>query len=181
MRAASLLLLLVSLASARETAGWNHITTPHFDIYSDSEIALFARALALGFERLHAFFVRQVGIAPRPHREVRVICFASAREYALYRKAAGADAYFIGAESRDYIVLPAFPHGDPRVAAHEYAHVLIQRRLETSGVGLRGDRRRHFHSADQPPRDSYRRRPAGPFRHSSQYALDAARGAFVIP
>src|SRR6266702_3958068 len=125
MRALTLCLTLACLsAAARDTPAWHHAATPHFDIYSDSDPAA-ARTLALNFERLHAFFVRQVGIAPRAHREVRVICFASAQEYSLYRSRPGADAYFIGSEGRDYIVLPALPRGDLRVAAHEYAHVLI--------------------------------------------------------
>ena len=78
-----------------------------------------------GLERLHAFFVRQLGAGPPEHREVRVIYFASPQEYGQYRARPGADAFFVGVDSRDYIVLPAMPRGELRVAAHEYAHVLI--------------------------------------------------------
>jgi tetratricopeptide (TPR) repeat protein len=130
-RACTILACLVAGASAREVAGWNHAATPHFDIYSNSD-AETARSLALGFERMHAFFVRQVGVGLPADREIRVICFASTQEYNQYRARPGADGYFIGAESRDYIVLPAVPratravpYDDLRVAAHEYAHVLI--------------------------------------------------------
>ena len=96
----------------------------HFEVYSNADPETL-RSLALNLERLHAFFVRQVGISPRAHREIRVISFASAQEYNQHRPRSGADAFFIGTESRDYIVLPAVPRGDLRVAAHEYAHVLI--------------------------------------------------------
>ena len=61
MRAAQVCAILACLAtgaSGREVARWNHAGTPHFDIYSNAD-AEAARTLALGFERLHAFFVRQ--------------------------------------------------------------------------------------------------------------------------
>jgi len=120
-------LILGGLATglpAREVPKWNHATTPHFEIYSNGGPET-VRFLAAEFERLHAFFIQQVGLSPRARREVRVIAFASAEEYNLYRTRPGSDAYFIGAESRDYIVLPALRRSDQRVAAHEYAHVLM--------------------------------------------------------
>jgi hypothetical protein len=123
-RACAILALLAAGAGAREPAGWNRAATPHFEIFSDGDPATL-RSLALNLERLHAFILRQVGISPRAHREIRVISFASAQEYSQYRSKPGADAFFIGTEGRDYIVMPAGPHGDLRVAAHEYAHVLI--------------------------------------------------------
>jgi tetratricopeptide (TPR) repeat protein len=119
-----MLAFLAASGGAREVAGWNRAATPHFDIYSNADPETL-RSLALNLERLHAFFVLQVGIGPRAHRQVRVICFASAQEYSQYRARPGVDAFYIGAEDRDYIVLPAVPRADLRVAAHEYAHVLI--------------------------------------------------------
>ena len=126
MKAAVLCAILGSLAFAapREAPVWTHAKTAHFDIYSNSGPDS-AHALAASFERLRAFFVRQVDLSPRPQRELRVICFATEQEYERYRLRAGTGAYFIGAESRDYIVLPAPPNGELRAAAHEYAHVLI--------------------------------------------------------
>ena len=112
------------LQARAKSAGWSRAATTHFEIYSNADPETL-RSLALNLERLHAFFVRQVGISPRAQREIRVISFASAQEYNQYRPRSGAAAFFIGTESRDYIVLPAVPRGDLRVAAHEYAHVLI--------------------------------------------------------
>jgi tetratricopeptide (TPR) repeat protein len=94
-------------------------------VYSDAAPET-ARSLAAGLDRLHVFFVRQVGLSPPPQRKVRVICFASPQEYAQYRTHPRADAYFLGTEDRDYIVMSASARGDLRVAAHEYAHVLIR-------------------------------------------------------
>src|SRR4051812_13302009 len=121
MKAAALCAILGSLAfsAPREGLVWTHASTPHFEIYSNSDPDS-ARALAVSFEQLRSFFVRQVDLSPRAQRELRVICFATEQEYELYRLRAGTGAYFIGAESRDYIVMPSLPRGDLRSAAHEY-------------------------------------------------------------
>src|SRR5215831_8623795 len=123
-RVCAMLASLAVVAGAREAGGWRRLTTPHFEICSNSDTET-SRFLATGLERLYTFFVRQLGAAPPAHREVRVIYFATRQEYGQYRSQPAADAFFIGAESRDYIVLPAMPRGELRAAAHEYAHVLI--------------------------------------------------------
>ena len=107
---------LTLVAGAREAVGWHRFATPHFEIYSNAD-AERSRFLAIGLERLHTFLVRQLGAAPPARREVRVIYFATSQEYGQYRSQSGADAFFVGAESRDYIVLPAMPHGELRAAA----------------------------------------------------------------
>src|SRR6478672_6322306 len=98
----AILALLAAGTGARDTAAWNRAATAHFEIFSNADPETL-RSLALNLERLHAFILRQVGISPRPHREIRVIAFASAQEYSQYRSKPGADAFFIGAEGRDYI------------------------------------------------------------------------------
>ena len=123
-RGCAILACLATAAGAREAPGWRRLTTSHFEIYSNADPAA-SRFLAVGLERLHAFFVHQFGAGPPAHREVRVIYFASSQEYSQYRPRPGADAFFVGLDGRDYIVLPAMPRGELRVAAHEYAHVLI--------------------------------------------------------
>ena len=124
LRSLLAVLCLAAVSTAREPEGWNLARTAHFSVYSDAAPET-ARTLAAGLEHLHAFFVRQIGLSPPPAREVRVICFATEQEYAQYRARRGAAAYFIGTENRDYIVLPAPARGELRIAAHEYAHVLM--------------------------------------------------------
>jgi tetratricopeptide (TPR) repeat protein len=123
-RVCAMLVSLALVAGARESGPWRRVVTPHFEIYSNAD-AETSRFLAIGLERLHTFFFRQLGAAPPAHREVRVIYFATRQEYGQYRPQPAADAFFVGAESRDYIVLPVMPRGELREAAHEYAHVLI--------------------------------------------------------
>jgi tetratricopeptide (TPR) repeat protein len=115
--------LLCVCGQASEPAQWRLARSEHFEVYSNAPGDA-ARSLLTDFERLHAFFMRQIGVGPRAHRPVRVICFGSAQEYNSYRARPAADAYFLGTESRDYIVM-ASGSGASRVAAHEYAHLLI--------------------------------------------------------
>src|SRR5215831_9876130 len=103
--------------------GWTLVPAPHFQVYSDAG-AEATRELAAGFERLHSFFARQLGVAPR-NGPVRVIAFATPEEFAEYRMRPGSNAFFIGMTGGDYIVMPAGKQGDLRTAAHEYAHLLV--------------------------------------------------------
>jgi hypothetical protein len=115
--------LLATAACAAAADPWVVARAPHFQVYSDGG-ADTARSLATGFERLHDFFARQIGVAPRGGA-VRVIAFATAQEFAEYRTKPGSDAYYLGATAGDYIVMPAGVRGDLRVPAHEYAHLLL--------------------------------------------------------
>jgi hypothetical protein len=121
-RLCAALACLATAAFGREGAAWTAARSAHFDVYTNAGSEA-ARSLAGGLERLHSFFVVQTGLAPR--REIRVIAFATPQEYARYRTRATADAFYLGAEERDYIVLPAPARGELRVPAHEYAHVLM--------------------------------------------------------
>lgn len=133
------LVLLASIAAARAPEPWTLARSGHFEIYSDAAAGT-APSLLSAFERMYAFFARQVGVTPAPHRPVRVVCFGSSQEYDSYRLRPGADAYYVGTGSRDYIVMPAFArgdfqgdfHGDFHIPAHEYSHLLIH----ASGLDL---------------------------------------------
>ncbi len=119
-------------AEAAATSPWALARSSHFEIYSQAGPEK-ARGALLWFEQLRAFF-EQSGLQPRDQSPVQVIGFASAREYEAYRLRPTADAYFVGTEGRDYIVMPTLGATEFAVAAHEYAHVL----LHASGVKLPG-------------------------------------------
>src|SRR5271170_1332609 len=77
------------------------------------------------FEQLRAFFQQQSGWkagAPR----VRVIVFASEQEYRPYRLRATSDAYFVGTNTRDFIVMGTDDPVKFGLAAHEYAHLVLR-------------------------------------------------------
>ncbi len=85
-----------------------------------------ARAILLGFERLHAYFARQTGLKLDKPSRVRVIAFRSREEYEPYQLRPAAAAYYVGSESRDTIVMTAPDDGEIHVAAHEYAHFVLR-------------------------------------------------------
>src|SRR5438477_2233325 len=123
-RCLATLAMLSFTAAARPPDPWMLARSDHFEVYTDAGDNA-ARSLLAAFERMYAFFARQTGVAPSPQRPVRIIGFASRQEYNSYRLRPAADAYYIGAEARDYIVMPASAPGEFRVAAHEYSHLLI--------------------------------------------------------
>jgi tetratricopeptide (TPR) repeat protein len=88
---------------------------------------------ALGwFEQLRAFFLRQMKVDPDSRPPLRVIGFRSPEQYRAYSSRIAAHAYYLGAGSRDYIVMSSFGADQLGVAAHEYAHFL----LHASGTSL---------------------------------------------
>ena len=104
-------------------SGWRLTKSEHFEVYSQSSDAG-ARAAVLWFEQLRAFFIKQTGLGPEHVPPVRVIAFESRKEYEPYRLT-WADAYFVGSEAQDYIVMPGLGSSEFRVAAHEYAHLIL--------------------------------------------------------
>jgi tetratricopeptide (TPR) repeat protein len=104
---------------------WRVTRSPHFEIYSQTSDQR-AREILLWFEQLRAFFEQQAGQKVHSPAPVRVIVFASEREYEPYRLRSTADAYYVGSASQDYIVIGT---GDPArfgLAAHEYAHLAMR-------------------------------------------------------
>ncbi len=133
--AALVLALLVPLGCRGSDDGWTLVRSPHFHVYSqlgerDGD------SIALTLEQLRAFFLTSgaLGVHARLEhdRPVRVLQFATTSAYASFRPRSSADAFFVGSEAINYIVLaPAGPNR-PRTLAHEYAHLV----LHSAGVHL---------------------------------------------
>ena len=103
---------------------WRMTRSEHFEVYAQSDDAS-ARRVLLEFEQLRALFQEQTALNLDQLARVRVIVFGSVKEYEPYRLGPTADAYFAGAEGRNYIVM-AFPGaGHFGIAAHEYAHLIL--------------------------------------------------------
>ena len=110
---------------------WIRASSEHFEVYSDAG-ANSARSTLAYFERLRAFCLSQTSLKAETRPSVRVIAFRSVDEYNAYRIRSTAAAFYVGTESRDYIVMPALTSEHFAVAAHEYAHSLIH----ASGLAL---------------------------------------------
>ncbi|SPE31880.1 conserved exported hypothetical protein [Candidatus Sulfopaludibacter sp. SbA3] len=104
-------------------ADWTVAKSAHFEVYSqDSEAE--ARIALQWFEQLRATVLREAGIDVSGRRAVRVIGFRSENEYSRYRMTPTADAYFVGADEGDTIVMPSLAETCFTMAAHEYAHLI---------------------------------------------------------
>lgn len=124
VRRISLVLVLLSGVSAG-AADWVLARNSSFEVYSQSTAAS-AQAGLQRLEQLRVFFLSQAGLEPERRPPLRVIAFSSRREYASYRTSPSADAFYIGTDARDYIVLPSLAPDDFRTAVHEYAHAAIR-------------------------------------------------------
>ena len=77
------------------------------------------------FEQLRTWLIRETGLRPDRLRAARVIGFATTEEYRRFRLHSSADAYYLGTEGRDYIVMVLAGPNEFGVAAHEYAHMVL--------------------------------------------------------
>jgi tetratricopeptide (TPR) repeat protein len=110
---------------------WKVARSAHFEIYTQTDSDAVGPAIAW-FEQLWAFF-EQTGLPSKdPPQPMRVIVFSSRREFDSYMPRTGADAYYIGTEARNYIVLPGLGAAEFITGAHEYTHA----RLHASGWKL---------------------------------------------
>jgi tetratricopeptide (TPR) repeat protein len=117
------LAVLCVYAYALPAPTWRLTKSPHFEIYSQADDAV-ASSTLLWFEQLRAFFLQQTGQLDS-RSPVRVIGFRSASEYQPYRLRSTSDGYFVGTGSRAYIVMVTMGASGFRVAAHEYAHLVL--------------------------------------------------------
>src|SRR5689334_10473104 len=93
---------LLGITLPLTAASWNVARSEHFEIWSDAPAAT-TRALGEGLERLHTFFVRQLGIGPRGI--VKVVNFSTTQEYNDYRIRAGAAGFSLLGTGGEYIVI----------------------------------------------------------------------------
>src|ERR1700722_18789366 len=116
--------LLAVQALAEPEPAWRLLRSPHFEISAQASDQS-ARAILQHFEHLRSFFQKhsEWKVAPSP---VRVIVFASPGEYQPYRLRATADAYYVGSDEQNYIVMAGADPQGFAAAAHEYTHLILR-------------------------------------------------------
>ena len=129
------LAVFVPLGCRGSDSGWTLVRSPHFNVYSQVG-EHDGRSIGLTLEQLRAFFLTSGALgahaALENDRTVRVLQFATTAAYASFRPRAPADAFFVGSDAVNYIVLgPAGPNR-ARTLAHEYAHLV----LHSAGIHL---------------------------------------------
>ncbi len=104
---------------------WLKLTSPNFELYTTTGEKK-GREAILYFEQVRDLFVRiRPGSLVNP-LPVRLIAFQSEKEYKRFRINEFASAYYIGGDTRDYIVMGDIAADHFPVAVHEYSHLLIQ-------------------------------------------------------
>src|SRR5438270_13681283 len=116
LRGVAFLACCVFLPAQTTPRSWSLAANPHFEIYSEAGPES-ARAALAWFERLRAWVIRETGLRTDRVRPARVIGFASAAEYQRYRLGASSDAYYVGTEGRDSIVMTLAGAGEFGLAA----------------------------------------------------------------
>ncbi|HSU59551.1 MAG TPA: DUF1570 domain-containing protein [Bryobacteraceae bacterium] len=115
-------------AGSPQQSGWFVARSAHFDIYSQAGLAN-ARATLAKFEQMRACFAGNDLLRPAadlgPRAPLRIIDFASAKEYNNFRLRPNADAYYASLNDQEYIVMAAPQSLDLAIDAHEYAHSLL--------------------------------------------------------
>jgi hypothetical protein len=117
--------LLAVQALAEPAPEWRLTRSPHFEVYAQTSDQR-ARAILQHFEQLRAFFQQQNAWKASSSSPVRVIVFASQDEYQPYRLRANADAYYVGSDDQNYIVMAGADSQGFAAAAHEYTHMILR-------------------------------------------------------
>ncbi len=117
--------ILLLPGGAAWAAGWLKITSPNFELFTTANEKK-GREAVLYFEQVRDLFLR---IRPGPIANslpVRLIAFQNEKEYKRFRMNEFAAAYYIGGDTRDYIVMADIDADHYPVAVHEYSHLLIK-------------------------------------------------------
>ena len=113
----------VCLGLSASAASWQLTRAEHFEFYSQTN-QTHTQAMLDWFEQLRPLFLGQNIVNVDRVPPVRVILFASAKDYDEYRIRSLSDAHFAASESRRYIAMYQGPD-ERRIAAHELAHVAL--------------------------------------------------------
>lgn len=123
VRLALLAAVMPCLCAAPRPLSWTLARGEYFELYSQLD-QRHARQLLEWLEQARTVFLNQSVVPSAGIPPVRIIAFASAKDYELYRIRAFSDGSYVQEGDRHYIAM--FAGGDERrVAAHELAHALF--------------------------------------------------------
>jgi len=112
-------------AAGIEGPRWLKIKSPNFELFTTAGERN-GREVARHFEQVRAFFLEAMGLGLKSGPPVRIVVFRSDKEFAPYAPNDFAEAFYLGAEDRDYIVMKSASSDQFHVAAHEYVHLLVK-------------------------------------------------------
>lgn len=103
---------------------WRHMESENFQIYASTNERNARTALEY-FERVRTFFLQLTGEEVDSPNPVVIVHFNSEKEFEPY-KVQIADAYFVEAAARDYIVLGRPGEQIAQTAVHEYVNLIAR-------------------------------------------------------
>ncbi|MBV9264860.1 MAG: tetratricopeptide repeat protein, partial [Acidobacteriaceae bacterium] len=111
-------------ADKKPSANWSFAYSPHFRLYYQGREAD-ADATLEWLEQLRSAFA-SLNPPSAARAPARVFAFKDRDAYARYTLGPAADAFYVGTDTRDYIVLARLGRSEFAVAAHEYAHLMMR-------------------------------------------------------
>jgi tetratricopeptide (TPR) repeat protein len=112
-------------AAGSEGSHWLRVTSPNFELFTTASERS-GRDVARHFEQVRAFFLEAMGMGVNSGPPVRIVVFRSDKEFAPFAPNDFADAYYLGAQDRDYIVMKSASGERFPLAVHEYIHLLVK-------------------------------------------------------
>jgi tetratricopeptide (TPR) repeat protein len=119
------MLAVASLASARGEDKWIRLTSAHFEMFTSNGEKQAREALAT-FEQARSFFLQASLSHSASNFPVSIVAFRGPKGYQPYRFNSGASAFYLGTESRDFIVMQDLEPEHYPVAVHEYTHLIVR-------------------------------------------------------
>jgi len=101
------------------------IQSAHFEVFTTAGEKS-GREAARHFEQVRGFFVELMGAGVASGAPVRIVVFKSEKEFRPYAPNQADEAFYLGAQDRDYIVMKNLSSDNYRVAVHEYVHLLVK-------------------------------------------------------
>ena len=106
-------------------AEWLKLTSPNFEMFTTANERK-GREAILYFEQVRDLFLRiRPGSLVKP-LPVRLIAFQNEKEFRRFRFNEFSVAYYLGGDTRDYIVMQDISAERYPVAVHEYSHLLVK-------------------------------------------------------
>ena len=119
------ILALACLRSAQGEEKWIRLTSAHFEMFTSNGEKQAREALAT-FEQARSFFLQASVSKSASNTPVRIVAFRGPKGYQPYRFNSGATAFYLGTESRDFIVMQDLEAEHYPVAVHEYTHLIVR-------------------------------------------------------
>ena len=126
MRRLVLVLVVLLSATAHAADPWTYGASEHFEVFTTANAGR-AREMLRHFESVHDFLASFILKRPlATATPTRLIIFSNERQFAPYRPAEPAIAFYQPGPDRDHIVMSRFDPTATQIVIHEYVHLILR-------------------------------------------------------